>query len=379
MYRYIFIFTFFSIYFLLHLYPYIRIVSPGISNKKIKNLFKLFLILNFLGPLFIRYADEYLSSQVTFVIAFIALFGMGFIIYLAFFTLVLEFYRLFIKFLKRSFFSTPKDFLIFTLFSSSILSFYSHYETYKLETIKFKIYTSKLPSHFSSFKILHFSDLHLGPLMGLTQINMLKEVYLREKPDLIISTGDLVDGNMKNRFYLAQALNELYAPYGKFAIVGNHEYYQGIAQSIDFIEKAGFKILRGEMVSLDNWLTLVGLDDDACKIFKACKGPLNEVELLKKTPSSHFKIILKHKPKLNLEAIGNFDLMLSGHTHGGLYYPFGKWIITKFFKFSYGINYLGNGSYIVVSKGIGTGFAPMRFLTPPDVIIIEILPSQNRS
>ncbi|MCX8042118.1 MAG: metallophosphoesterase [Thermodesulfobacteriaceae bacterium] len=320
-----------------------------------------------------RYADKNFPPQITFFIAFLALFGMGFILYLTFFTLILEIYRIWVKFYKKSPFSTPKDFLFFTFFSSLALSLYSHYETYKLEVVKIKIQTSKLPSHLSSFKILHLSDLHLGPVMGLKQINMVKEVYLKEKPDLVLSTGDLVDGNMKNRLHLAYALKELSPPYGKFAIVGNHEYYRGIAQAIEFTERANFKVLKGESITIENWLTLVGLDDEDCKFFKACHGPLDELELLKKESPSHFKILLKHKPKVNYEAVGHFDLMLSGHTHGGLYYPFGKWIVSKIFKFKNQFEYLGEGSYVIVSKGVGTGGPPMRFLSPPDVVIIEIL------
>ncbi len=370
---YLFVLSFFFFYFLLHLYPYLRIISKGISNKTIKYFIKLLLLLNFFGPLFIRYADQNLSPSITFAISFSALFGMGFILYLAFFTLILEFYRIFIKLYKHVLLFTPKDFLIFTFLTSLGLSLYSYYETYKLEVIRVKIQTSKLPPYLSSFKILHISDLHLGPVMGLKQINMIKEIYLKEKPDLILSTGDLVDGNMKNRAYLAEALKEISPPYGKFAVVGNHEYYRGIIQAVEFTEKAGFKVLRGETITLDNWLILIGLDDEDCQFFKACKEPLNELELLKELPSSHFKILLKHKPKVNSEAIGYFDLMLSGHTHGGLYYPFGKWIVTKIFKFKCGIEFLDGKSLIITSKGVGTGGPPMRFLTPPDVIIIEIL------
>ncbi len=209
--------------------------------------------------------------------------------------------------------------------------------------------------------------------MGLDKIELVKKAVEKYKPHLIISTGDLVDGNMENRENFKSALREIKAPYGKYAIVGNHEYYRGIEKALSFTEEAGFKVLRGEIFEIENFLILVGIDDEDCKAFKKCKGPLNERELLKGLSKDEFVILLKHKPEVNKESLGHFDLMLSGHTHGGLYYPFGKWFLKLFFDFEYpGLHYLGKGSYLFVSKGIGTGGPPMRFLSPPDLAIIEL-------
>ncbi|MEZ0344134.1 MAG: metallophosphoesterase [Caldimicrobium sp.] len=283
---------------------------------------------------------------------------MGFLFYLVIVDILLR------LFTKRLFIS----FLI-----AFLLSLYSYYETLKPEIIFIEFPTKKLPEKINSFRILHISDLHLGPVMGLDKIEWVKRAVSKYKPHLIVSTGDLVDGNMENREYLKLALKEIKVPFGKFAIPGNHEYYRGIEKALFFTEEAGFKVLRGECHEIEKFLLLCGLDDDDCRHFKKCKGPLEEEKLLANLSKDKFILFLKHKPRVSESSIGLFDLMLSGHTHGGLYYPFGKWLLKIFFKLEYpGFHSLGKGSYLFVSKGIGTGGPPMRFLSPPDLAIIEL-------
>ena len=354
----LFLTIFFSLYFLMHLYLYLRL-------PKKKSFIPFLLLIAFLSPIFIRLSDHYLSPRLSFVIAFASLSWMGFLLYFVVIDLSL---RLFVK---RIFIS-----LLLTL----LLSFYSFYETLRPETYLIEFPSVKLPEKIESFRILHFSDVHLGPVMGLDKIEWIKKAVSEYKPHLIVSTGDLVDGNMENREYLKRALKELNAPYGKYAVPGNHEYYRGIEKALVFTEEAGFTLLRGECLEIENFLIICGLDDDDCRYFKKCKGPLEERELLTNLPQDKFILLLKHKPKVEKEALGLFDLMLSGHTHGGLYYPFGKWLLKIFFKLEYpGFHYLGKGSYLFVSKGIGTGGPPMRFLSPPDLAIIELKADQKAS
>ncbi|BAU23392.1 metallophosphoesterase [Caldimicrobium thiodismutans] len=354
----LFIFTFFTLYFLMHLYLYFRLHPRHL-------VIKLLLILAFLSPLFIRLSDHYLSPFLSFLISFSALFWMGFLLYFIIFDLILR------PFTKR---------LSFSLGMAILFSLYSYYETLKPEVIYLTITSSKIPQETSPFRILQISDLHLGPVMGLDKIDIVKKAVQRFKPQLIVSTGDLVDGNMDNKADLKFALKTIDAPYGKIAIVGNHEYYRGIEKALTFTEDAGFKVLRGDIYEIENFLVIAGLDDDDCRYFKRCKGPLDEKVFLKEVPKGKFVILLKHKPRVNPSAYGLFDLMLSGHTHGGLYYPVGKWLLKYFFDLEYpGLHTLTQGGYLLVSKGLGTGGPPMRFLTPPDLVIIELRTGKESS
>lgn len=121
-------------------------------------------------------------------------------------------------------------------------------------------------------------------------------------------------------------------------------------------------------------MIVVGVDDDDCRFFNACKGTVDEYQILKDTPKDKFVLLLKHKPRLNPSSAGLFDLMLSGHTHGGIYKPVGEFIIKRMFITDRGLVRVKD-SYVFVSKGVGTGGPPMRLFSPPDVAIIEILNS----
>lgn len=325
-------------------------------------------------PVWVRLADKYLDPFTTKIIAFILLSWLGFILYLFFFCLIFDTLSLLFKLLFRRKLFNSKKIFFFSFILSLIFSIYSYTETLGLEVIKLEFRTNKLPPHVKKIKILHLSDLHLGPLLGEEKIHLIKTVWEREKPDIIVNTGDLVDGNMRNRYHLAQMLRTLTAPLGKYAILGNHEYYRGWKEASDFIEKAGFTLLKNQAIILNKGLVIIGLDDEDCKYVKVCGSDFDPDRFLNNfLPKDNFILVLKHQPKVKKEILGRFDLMLSGHTHGGLYRYVGSFIVKLFYETDKGLKYLGNGSYLFVSKGVGTGGPPMRFLSPPDVAIIEII------
>lgn len=341
---------FFSVFGLMHIYLYRRLPLK-------RGPLRILLLALFVSPVSMRLADRYLSPDIAFFTGFIALFWMGFLLYFVVIDLLI-----------RWKFKSPLYSLILTL----LLSIYSYYETFRPEIYYITIFTPKLPEEYR-IRILHITDIHLGPVMGLDRIEMIRKAVEIFKPDLIVSTGDLVDGNMRDKAYLARALLELEAPLGKYAVVGNHEYYRGIERAIEFTRASGFEVLRGDLREINEKLIIAGLDDDDCRFFGACRGPLSPKELLSSLPEDRYVILLKHKPRIERDGPPLFDLMLSGHTHGGLYYPVGRWLLKWIFNFEYpGLKKLEESRYIFVSKGLGTGGPPMRFLTPPDMAIIEL-------
>lgn len=371
-----FIPVFLLVFGLMHLYVYYRVFKPAFGKRW---LTLPVLLLGFLSPFIWRYADAHMNPDIAYITAFSGLLWMGFLLYLVLGGLLFELYRSLLyvsyRFLKINPLPMPSAkvvALVFLLFSTG-LSAYSYYETLNLRVERIVIHTDKLPDHVEKVKILHISDLHLGPVMGMDKIRLVREIYEREKPDLLVSTGDLVDGNMSNKLYLADALSKINPPLGKYAVLGNHEYYRGVQQAIEFTHRSGFRLLRGDMVKLKEYnITIVGIDDDDCRFFKECVGTLSDRELLQKANKESFVIYLKHKPRLEDGTTGLFNLMLSGHTHGGVYYPVGKLILTKMFISDRGFHKIGN-SYVYISKGVGTGGPPMRLLSPPDVAVIELV------
>ncbi|MCX8164818.1 MAG: metallophosphoesterase [Aquificaceae bacterium] len=378
-----FVAVFFFVFALMHLYSYFRVVKPALSNRNFNLFISLVFALGFASPIIWRYADFHAHHKVAYLTALLGLLWIGFMVYFVFAGMLLDLYRAFVHLSKGLFNINPiptpsrRVSLALAFFFSLSLSSYSYYETLNLRVERFTLETDKLPQDIKRIRILHISDLHLGPVMGMDKVRPILELYEKEKPHMVVSTGDLVDGNMRNKMHLAIALSKMNPPLGKYAVLGNHEYYRGLEQAIDFTQKAGFKLLRGEVLRLENYnFTLVGIDDDDCRFFHSCEGTLSDRALLEGLKEKGFVLYLKHKPKLEKEAYGMFDLMLSGHTHGGVYYPVGKLVLTRMFLGDRGLHEL-SGSHVYISKGVGTGGPPMRLLSPPDVAVIDLVNRQK--
>jgi hypothetical protein len=190
-------------------------------------------------------------------------------------------------------------------------------------------------------------------------------------PDILVSTGDLVDGQIDNLFKLAEILKEVNPRYGKYAITGNHEFYAGLGNALNFTEKAGFKVLRGERLTLAGLINIAGVDDPQGKAYGIYRG-MPEKELLSGLPREKFTLLLKHRPLVDRSALGLFDLQLSGHVHKGQIFPFS--IITGlYYPIQAGFADLLNGSRLYVSRGLGTWGPPIRFLSPPEVTVIDLV------
>lgn len=377
-----FIPAFITLFALMHLYAYFRVFRPAMGRTG-RRLLPFLFLLGFFSPFIWRYADAHTSSHLAYLTALSGLIWMGFLFYLTLGGILLELYRALLYATRRLLRINPlpipsprtSALLLFSL--SLCLSVYSHYETLNLRVERLSLFTEKLPAHAGRVRILHISDLHLGPVMGMDKVRLVLQVYEKEKPDLVVSTGDLVDGNMKDKLYLADALSRMNPPLGKYAVLGNHEYYRGVEQAVEFTRRAGFRLLRGELVRLEEYnLTIAGIDDDDCRIFGQCVGTLSDMELLKRADRNTFVLYLKHKPRLVERVYGLFDLMLSGHTHGGVYYPVGKLILTGMFIGDRGLYRLGD-AHVFISKGVGTGGPPMRLLSPPDVAVIDLVSRQR--
>ncbi len=358
-----FVVIFFTLYALLHCYLY-RKVTRVIPLRGFKHgLFIALLVLNTLSPAIWRTVDRFGVPDLTIIVAFISLFLMGVVIYFFLSGVIFDL-------VARLTGLSPETNLKFTLLATILLSIYSHLETYNLEVLRYEITTPKLPPD-KAIKILHISDLHLGPVMREGRVEMVIEVYRREEPDLIVATGDMVDGNMRGHDGLAELLAEVNPPLGKFAVLGNHEFYRGHLQAIDFLERAGFRLLRGEGVRVGEHLFIAGVDDPTARRFDYTEET-DELRALRDADPDRFVVFIKHQPKLRREAINRIDLFLGGHTHGGVLFFVGYTILRLMFFTDRGMVEIAPGKYAIVSKGVGTGGPPMRLLSPPDVVIVEL-------
>jgi hypothetical protein len=187
-----------------------------------------------------------------------------------------------------------------------------------------------------------------------------------EDPDILVSTGDLVDGDMTKIGALPALFAKFQPRLGKYAITGNHEVYAGLAESLEAEREFGFTVLSGEMKTVGNVLNVVGVDDPAAGLHE------NEKEILEKAKNGLFTLLLKHRPDPAGESLGLFDLQLSGHTHYGQIYPF-RYFAEMVYPLQNGPYYLSKGSVLYTSRGSGTWGPPIRVLAPPEVAIFDIV------
>ncbi|HOP64175.1 MAG TPA: metallophosphoesterase [Spirochaetota bacterium] len=254
------------------------------------------------------------------------------------------------------------------IISISILG-YGFHEAATLPVERLVIETEKLPSDIKSLKIMQVSDIHFSPMVSTDKALKIKEIVLKEKPDMIVSTGDFLDRSIRNSDDVAEIMNSIPAPKGKFAITGNHEYITGVEESIRFIEKSGFTMLRNRSITVAG-VNLTGVEDYSARRFGFYKEA-DEKKLLSVSENGLYTILLKHQPRINEDSLGLFDLQLSGHTHGGQIFPF-TLLVKLSFPYLCGEYDLGKGSRLYVSRGTGTWGPPVRFVAKPEVTIIEL-------
>jgi predicted MPP superfamily phosphohydrolase len=248
---------------------------------------------------------------------------------------------------------------------------YGFFEAREIRTEHIVIRSAKVPREVGRFRIVQISDVHFGLILRRGLMGRMASAVQASLPDLLVSTGDLVDGDVSELDGLSDRLAALPARVGKFAVTGNHEFYAGIEKSLEFTRKAGFTVLRQEQARVGNWLTVVGVDDPAGSHLNNGQGAPDERPILAAADPSNFIILLKHQPVIKEGAAGRFDLQLSGHVHGGQIFPF-NFVARLSYPFWRGLATIPEGGEIYVSRGTGTWGPPVRFGAPPEITVIDL-------
>ena len=282
---------------------------------------------------------------------------------------------LFDKNLTSLLLSPAQTFIIPSIISIAVNS-YGYIEATNLQVERLTIYTSKLPEKVNKITVAQISDLHLGIMVGGKKLDRVIREIESAKPDLIVSTGDLVDGVVRHIIHYTDRLKKLQAWMGKFAVLGNHEFYGGLKHSLKFTEDSGFTVLRGEVVNIKGILNVAGVDERADTNKNNNSNMKNTIDVLSGTPQNIFTLLLKHRADMDSSSSGLFDLQLSGHTHKGQMFPVS--LFTMFiFKHHSGYKKLPKGSDLYISRGAGTAGTPIRFLSKPEITIIDIVSEKS--
>jgi predicted MPP superfamily phosphohydrolase len=260
---------------------------------------------------------------------------------------------------------------IILLSSALLICVYGVFEARRVRVERITVATDKLPAGTQHLRIAQISDVHLGLLTGKRLLRDIIDILGREQPQILASTGDLLDssGHIDG---LSPLLKQIQPPFGKYTVLGNHECYLGLARSLAFLDQAGFTVLRNQVKTNGGIINIAGVDDPAAGV-KA-----DEVALLSSIKNHLFTLFLKHRPDVPAETQGLFDLQLSGHTHKGQLFPFG-YVVSLSYPYLAGFYPLSKGSALYTSRGSGTWGPSMRVLSPPEVTIIEVVNSRQKS
>lgn len=373
-----FLITFILIYGGMHLYLFAKIKSAvPLGTVYTIGLIVLFAMM-ILAPIAVRILERYgLEAPARFT-AYTGYIWMGVLFIFFIVSLMFDLYRLMVHvgavtISGRLSYLNPPPLLTFILsvVISAGINMYGYVEANSPLAEVISIESAGIPKNIGKIRIVQISDVHIGIIVGEKRLKRIVDEIKKAKPDILVSTGDLLDGQVDNLVEPVKLLRSIEPRYGKFAVTGNHEFYAGLHESIVFMKDSGFTVLRGEGMTIAGLINIAGIDDPSGKRLGLSRE-VSEREVLSPFNREHFTLLLKHQPVVNKDTYGLFDLQLSGHTHKGQIFPFS--LITRMFFPNHGGYFnLPGQSRLYVNRGVGTWGPPIRFLSPPEITIIDLV------
>ena len=230
-----------------------------------------------------------------------------------------------------------------------------------------RIVTEKLPQG-TKFRIVMFSDVHLGRLLGRNFAQSVVSKVNGQRPDVVIVAGDLVDNSLSPvvRGNALQPLGDLVAPEGVYVVFGNHDFFDNPKGLQRLLKDRHVNVLMGSSTAvLNSQVKLTGLVDFSRD------SSTDALRQLAGANEYFFSVLVDHQPRRMLAAEEEgYDLYLAGHTHTGQMWP--NRLFTRYiFDLDYGRREYGKMTAIV-SGGIGFWGPPIRSSTAPEIVTIDV-------
>lgn len=268
---------------------------------------------------------------------------------------------------------------------------------YNFKVIKQTIFFPDLPDAFDGFKITQISDVHSGSFDNPEKINYAIDLINAQESDLILFTGDIVNTHAKEMHPWLETFNRIKDyKYGKFAVLGNHDYGEYVTwpsekekdENFKAIKnlygQIGFKLMLNEHTYIqkgDDKIALIGVENWGVNFKKA--GDLNKAS--ENVHQDDFKVLMSHDPSHWDAEIKdhpkNFHLTFAGHTHGmqfGIEIPgYFKWSLAQYIYKQWAGLYENVGKYVYVNRGFGFHAYPGRVGIMPEITVIELKKGRN--
>ena len=245
----------------------------------------------------------------------------------------------------------------------------------RIDHVKIKI--PNLSPELHGFRIVQISDLHIGAAIKRAYVDRVVALVNQQNADVVAMTGDIFDGDAQELDHDIEPLSRLKSNHGSFYVTGNHEYYWSVNPWLKKIERLGIRTLNNEHVLLRKngagSIAIAGVPDRWAHGYAGSAGP-DPKAAIANAPANAVKVLLSHQPQL-AEAAKNagFSLMLSGHTHGGQFFPW-VFVVRLFHRFSRGL-YQWDGLAIYVNRGTGFWGPPIRLGSRSEISVLELQPS----
>jgi predicted MPP superfamily phosphohydrolase len=231
-----------------------------------------------------------------------------------------------------------------------------------------------LPRELHGFTIAQISDIHVGPTIKRRFVERIVARVNRLEADMVAITGDLVDGSVRDLAQHTAPLADLASRHGTYFVTGNHEYYSGVHGWVGELRRLGAHVLLNEHVVLDHdgaRLAIAGVTDYAAHHFDPAHAS-DPRRALRGAPADSTKVLLAHQPRsARLAAEAGYQLQLSGHTHGGQFWPWNLFVRLQQ-PFTAGLNRMGR-MWIYINRGTGYWGPPMRFGIPSEITLIRLV------
>jgi uncharacterized protein len=258
-------------------------------------------------------------------------------------------------------------FLLFLYFQNNAITITEH-----------EVNSSKLPEEFDGFKIVQLSDLH-SKQFGKRLPNKVK----KERPNIIVFTGDLVDQKNYDELVSLKLMEELVMIAPVYFVTGNHEAWSGKFNSLEEkLVASGVHVLRNSHESIrvkEDEIILIGIDDPA--MISGAHSEFSAVETSLEDAlhgvADQYKILLSHRPEMfSLYTSFNIDLIFSGHAHGGqVRLPFIDGLVAPnqgfFPKYTAGKHQEAQ-STMIINRGLGNSVIPQRLFNRPEIVIVTL-------
>ena len=226
-----------------------------------------------------------------------------------------------------------------------------------------------LPAALVGFTIAQITDVHVGPTVKRRYVQAIVDTVNGIGADAVAVTGDLVDGRVQDLRGDVEPLAGLRSRHGTFFVTGNHEYYSGAAEWVALLRQLGLQVLNNEHVVLDHDdvpLVMAGVTDHGAHHFSPAERSDPQAALAGAPAEAGLRVLLAHQPRsAAAAAAAGFDVQLSGHTHGGQFWPWNL-LVPLQQPFTAGLHRL-RSLWVYTSRGTGYWGPPLRLGAPSEI------------